>query len=505
MTVPEVLLALKKGLLCQNCVLYNWEQCPDVVSSLTRCSGCKTLHYCSKECQEEHWAKVHKYQCKYLVPKPQPFCFVSKELVGKIDYQHIDMDLHDPRWCQMCKDEDKDQVIKPDNPSYGCHVRYSMAEWEEGPCTIPWGSKDLNEDIRTKLPFDIYKIEDLRSGSEKVVWLLQALLYKMKVTKFPFAKAKDRKAVMDLRNILQHTRLKTWLVYMTVPSKASNHVEYEVSQTTVNVLGNSRYLNVMTDVKVRPGSEDKFGLWDIFKLLSEFILSSDVATLELASLGQLGLEDFPAEYRTVVEAARNSGSLAIRDSIVAALSTNLIPFMRVVELLCGGLEQQCTNCKDQITIGAVYYPVEDKKIPSQPFVTSGIIKKFSCTKKSCVKIILENRLKEFRILNSLTRAVRAKYAGNVCDFCFMAGKKAHRCGGCKTKVYCSQTCLEEDWAGVHKKICARSKGELRKVKEGKRGRKEESGRQLEAWVDCHKEAFGEDSVMDKVVKKLDKL
>jgi len=486
MATPEVLLVLNCQLKCENCVIYNWEQCPDVISSLTRCSRCKTLHYCSKECQEEHWAKVHKYQCKNLLPKPQP------------------MDLHDPSLCQMCQDEDKDQVIKPDNPSYGCHVRYSMAEWEEGPRTIPWESKDPNEDIRTKLPFDNNKFEDLRSGSEKMLWLLQALLYKMKVTKFPFAEAKDRKAVMDLRNILQHARTKTWKVYMTVPTKPSNNLECAVSKTTLDFLVNSRYWRVMINVRVRPGSEDKFGLWDILKLLSVFLMSG-THTLVLASLDQLGLEDFPAEYRTVVEAARNSGSLVIRDSIVASLSTNLIPFMRVLELLCGSLEQQCTNCKDHITIGAVYYQdVGDEEIPSLPFVAIApmvLIKKFSCTKKSCVKIILENLLKEYQILNRLTFFVRTKYLDNICDFCFMAGKKAHRCGGCKTKVYCSQTCLEEDWAGVHKKICVRSKGESRKVKGGKRERKEESGRRLEA----HKERFGEDSVVEKIVNKLDKL
>ena len=50
---------------CVNCALFNWKQPEDQVS-LRRCTRCYAVAYCGKECQEEHWHKVHKNHCKYL-------------------------------------------------------------------------------------------------------------------------------------------------------------------------------------------------------------------------------------------------------------------------------------------------------------------------------------------------------------------------------------------------------------------------------------------------------
>ena len=51
---------------CANCLLFGWEQ-PDPSSlPLKRCTGCQKVKYCSKECQEEHWKKVHKRHCKFF-------------------------------------------------------------------------------------------------------------------------------------------------------------------------------------------------------------------------------------------------------------------------------------------------------------------------------------------------------------------------------------------------------------------------------------------------------
>ena len=47
---------------CANCLLFQWEQ-PDI-GDLQKCTRCKVLQYCSKECQKEHWMLVHKSQCK---------------------------------------------------------------------------------------------------------------------------------------------------------------------------------------------------------------------------------------------------------------------------------------------------------------------------------------------------------------------------------------------------------------------------------------------------------
>ena len=50
--------------VCSNCELFNWKQ-PDP-KTLRKCTRCHVVAYCGKECQEEHWHKVHKSQCKYV-------------------------------------------------------------------------------------------------------------------------------------------------------------------------------------------------------------------------------------------------------------------------------------------------------------------------------------------------------------------------------------------------------------------------------------------------------
>ena len=48
---------------CANCLIFNWGYEDE---SLQRCSRCKVLVYCDKQCQQEHWRLVHKHHCKKM-------------------------------------------------------------------------------------------------------------------------------------------------------------------------------------------------------------------------------------------------------------------------------------------------------------------------------------------------------------------------------------------------------------------------------------------------------
>ena len=50
---------------CANCLIFKWAQLADL-GTLRRCSSCKVLLYCDKECQKEHWTLVHRHHCKAL-------------------------------------------------------------------------------------------------------------------------------------------------------------------------------------------------------------------------------------------------------------------------------------------------------------------------------------------------------------------------------------------------------------------------------------------------------
>ena len=90
---------------CANCLNYGWPQ-PSQESRLLRCSKCKFMSYCSKECQKEHWVKVHKEQCKYLANQ-------------KVHPQAI----HDPASCPGCLKQTEiglGPIANLDNPWLGC-------------------------------------------------------------------------------------------------------------------------------------------------------------------------------------------------------------------------------------------------------------------------------------------------------------------------------------------------------------------------------------------------
>jgi hypothetical protein len=86
---------------CANCAVYDWKQAANVN---LRCSRCKVMSYCGKECQLEHWAKHHKQQCKALAGrKPEPLA------------------QHRGAACPTCQ--------APDGP-LACPLEFSFGRWD---------------------------------------------------------------------------------------------------------------------------------------------------------------------------------------------------------------------------------------------------------------------------------------------------------------------------------------------------------------------------------------
>ena len=92
---------------CANCHLFGWEQ-PDPRSSqaLKRCTGCSKISYCSKDCQEEHWRKVHGRHCKFFAGQKGP--------EGTV--------VHNKETCKHCimQEAAGQGVFKEKNPNYVC-------------------------------------------------------------------------------------------------------------------------------------------------------------------------------------------------------------------------------------------------------------------------------------------------------------------------------------------------------------------------------------------------
>ena len=89
---------------CLNCSMNKWKQ-PEDKGILRKCDKCEVVSYCGKRCQEEHWEKVHKEQCRYLG--------------GQEKAEHSE---HNEETCDYCAAEADagEGVIEASNPTYFC-------------------------------------------------------------------------------------------------------------------------------------------------------------------------------------------------------------------------------------------------------------------------------------------------------------------------------------------------------------------------------------------------
>ena len=111
--------AWKFSIFCANCNVFDWKQ-PADLKTVRKCTRCHVMAYCGKECQEEHWNKVHKNYCKYLA--------------GTKKAEHSE---HRRESCTICiaRDSVGDLVLSPTNPNYACI--YENLDWNLVPPTFP--------------------------------------------------------------------------------------------------------------------------------------------------------------------------------------------------------------------------------------------------------------------------------------------------------------------------------------------------------------------------------
>ena len=99
--------------------------------------------------------------------------------------------------------------------------------------------------------------------------------------------------------------------------------------------------------------EDEFRPWETFKMLEAFLDRNRLETLRNIA-EYLGLPD-KCEDHTRIRVT----SVVFNDlwgKIVDKLQEGMVPFLSLVEVLCGGqLSQPCYGCSDELTVGGVCY------------------------------------------------------------------------------------------------------------------------------------------------------
>ena len=429
------------------------------------------MAYCGKECQEEHWHKVHKKHCKYL---------------GGL--KKAERSEHRKDMCKTCIASDSvgDLVFSHTNPNYVCIFEH--LNWKVVPPTFPH-------------PFPLNGHPEDRI--EKMVNVAQKVLLKIKVTKNPVYLLqpqqvdKFEKDLWDLRFNMyfnrSHGRDQNCLIVM-----ASMGRILELDLHPWQIIANKASCSLWcTD------------LLATLALLIQLTRSTIHLRLENALKSPNSL---PKGYRQM---SKQDQFFEVADKIVGALEQKVVPFSDLAAIACGGkTEQNCSQCHKEIIVQGI--SIEDltvRKLTALVVVSPVQNKRYHCESTECCD------KERSRDSNKMARWFMAVWATSKrlyetrCDHCFVLAplQEVHR-SKCRTKNYCSQVCRDADDA-VHKVCCNPDKEqrriEERKVKIGGKDKVEAANATVDSYgkyerslcTDDPEDVKFREEVLGKIIKK----
>ena len=142
----------------------------------------------------------------------------------------------------------------------------------------------------------------------------------------------------------------------------------------------------------------------------------------------------------------------IWQEVLDKLQGGMIPFLTLIEVLCGGqLSQSCYSCSKVVTVGDIVSMdrLESVDGPVLMFGPVGSIQVSLCG-KLCAQQNSAKICEEEEYMTLGYTKLFSKYVVDRCDYCSMSykGVSANRC---LNKVYCGEECRDQDW-GVHNVI-----------------------------------------------------
>jgi len=270
------------GSFCANCKLFGWEQPDPRASPLKRCTGCRKIWYCSQECQEEHWKKVHKRHCKFFSGK--------KGLEGTV--------VHNKDNCDRCVKQEAagKRVFKEEDPTYICFFDPLNPKAEK--------IQLLQEQY--PLPSE----DSPRSQCERIFDLLQILLLKIKLTEQPVFRLYPKEVEM-IEDIL-------------VDIKAKYYVDSVVFPKNCHVGHNSKELVYLVHSMSRlPDKGGRFQIWQTFKLI--FGLEPVALSSEGVQIIKKPEISIPKDQRKISQLVRGGSFSRAMDNILEVLGKQLVP------------------------------------------------------------------------------------------------------------------------------------------------------------------------------------
>lgn len=117
---------------CANCLLHGWKQVEDL-DTLQRCTRCNLIQYYGRECQAEHWKRIHKKQCRYFADPVKAQRWGHKE--------------EDCSICVQAAQVGKAQICQATNNNYECILKeeFLLHMYHPHPFSITGQPGDIRE------------------------------------------------------------------------------------------------------------------------------------------------------------------------------------------------------------------------------------------------------------------------------------------------------------------------------------------------------------------------
>ena len=362
---------------CANCRVFAWDQ-PDLKRSpLKVCRGCNRIFYCSRECQEEHWRKVHRKQCK-LFSGAEP----SK-------------DLHNRETCSQCAEQEATGpgVFREGNPIPICLFSSSNPK-----------AKELLE-FHQKYPLQWTGAPGKRQ--ERILDQLQKLLLKIKLTRHPVSWMYPK-----LVKIIEEELL--FLKMMAFSDRILFPRNYHIPLLDLSKLSNMLSEELRTVV-----FSDRSFIWQTFLMLLHLLCA--VHNVELDQIIKSPEKSLSKEEREWSRRVRNSSFLRVIDQILDALDKQVVSQKDLANIVCdGNVQRVCSICNKEITVQAVYAVSGEERIPGTPWVLfyPGPHNLYYCGAKACAPQRQGLPVKAFSWNMAVVAAV-SQLLPTRCDFCFL--------------------------------------------------------------------------------------
>ena len=246
---------------CVNCTIYGWAQLSDR-SKLLRCAKCKFISYCSKECQQEHWVKVHRHHCKYMSGQKK-----------------LPLTRHDTATCSGCLQQTMiglEGMSQVDNPCLGCSwvLNVSPHVVKISPDSIHscFTVTDPGAVHSVPLPFKLGEMSGIfLTKAEHTASILNRLLRKLKLIKHP-ALIIDPVASNNMEKLVSMMRHYIWNNYInSIPNSLESTTSHSI-KSVVGVMYEVTQSISETLLKARFRDQTLFRPWDTFKLFLNILL-----------------------------------------------------------------------------------------------------------------------------------------------------------------------------------------------------------------------------------------